>query len=367
MQPGAAEGWYLEGYLDGGDRLWRTPLRASPFLVGRGPGCDLVLQADGVSFHHAELQQRRDGGLWVVDRQSRNGTYLNGRRLAAEERLEEGDSLRFADQEFRLGRVRPVVPLAGQTISLSSEDFLPRILGRGKELETLLRERAVLAFFQPLVRLSDGEVFGYEHLGRGRLGDEITSPGVLFSIAEAIGMERELNALLREVCFEEAVRLPAGRRIFINTHPSELKDVDALVRSLAQVRARLPELDVVVEIHETAVTDLAAFRYLRQALGRHGVDIAFDDFGTGQARLVELADATPRYLKFDVVWLSDGSGPRRRALLQRLLGLARDLGIETVLEGVETAAEAEQAGALGFDYAQGYFFGRPAPAGKPGR
>lgn len=354
--------WFLEGYLDGGDRLWRTRLGTNPFIIGRGPGCDLVLPADGVSFHHAELQSREDGDLWVVDQGSRNGTFLNGRRLDSEARLEEGDLLRFANQEFRLGRQQAVNPLGGQTISLSSEDFEPRLLGQGRALEEMLRNREVLAFFQPLVSLPDQRVFGFEHLGRGRLEGEVTSPGKLFSIAEAVGLEARLNRLLREVGFEEAARLPPDCKLFINTHPRELEDVAALVASLESCRGVAPELDLVVEIHETAVTDLAVFRHLRQELGARGVDIAFDDFGTGQARLVELADATPRYLKFDVVWLSEGAGARRGALLQSLLGLAKDLGIETVLEGVETADQAQKAGLYGFDYAQGYFYGRPAPA-----
>lgn len=362
MLGNAPGSWFLEGYLDGGDRLWRTALGANPFIIGRGAGCDLVLPADGVSFHHAELQERRDGGLWVVDRGSRNGTFLNGRRLEKEERLEEGDLLRFANQEFRLGRQQVVSPLGGQTISLSSDDFEPRLLGQGRDLEEMLGRREILALFQPLVSLADQSIFGFEHLGRGKLAGKVASPGQLFPIAEAVGIEARLNRMLREVCFEEAVGLPPGRRIFINTHPKEILDIEGLVRSLAEARQRWPSLDLVVEIHETAVTDIATFRHLRRALGAEGIDIAFDDFGTGQARLVELADATPRYLKFDIVWLSEGAGARRSALLRRLLGLAKDLGIETVLEGVEAKEQAEEARRLGFEYAQGYHFGRPAPA-----
>ncbi len=362
MQAGTPESWFLEGYLDGGDRLWRTPLGANPFIVGRGPGSDLVLPADGVSFHHAEFQLRRDGGLWVVDQGSRNGTFVNGRRLKTEERLEEGDLLRFADQEFRLGRKRVVSPFGRQTVSLSAEDFEPRLLGQGRALEEMIEDRQVLALFQPLVSLRDEEILGYEHLGRGRFQGEITSPAKLFPIAEALGLEGRLNRLLREVSFEEAAALPPGRRLFINTHPKELEDVGTLVDSLETVLQSWPELDLVVEIHETAVPDLAVFRRLRQELGVRGIDIAFDDFGTGQARLVELADATPRYLKFDIVWLSEGAGARRGALLRSLLGLAKDLGIETILEGVETPDQARQAGELGFDYAQGFHYGRPAPA-----
>ena len=89
--------------------------------------------------------------------------------------------------------------------------------------------------------------------------------------------------------------------------------------------------------------------------------LAYDDFGAGQARLLELAEAPPHYLKFDRKFVTniDQAPSSRRRLLASLVAAARELLVKTVAEGVETEAEAEVCSKLGFTHAQGYYFGRP--------
>ena len=91
--------------------------------------------------------------------------------------------------------------------------------------------------------------------------------------------------------------------------------------------------------------------------------LAYDDFGAGQARLLELAEAPPHYLKFDrrfVSGLDHAPLPKRR-LLQSLVALARELHVRTVAEGVETAGERQACHDLGFTHAQGFAIARPRP------
>ncbi len=358
------QSWFLEGFLDDSERLWRTPLTASPFSVGRSPMSDLVLAASAVSQRHAELQLRGLGELWVVDRGSSNGTFVNGQRLEGETLLRAGDLLRFADQEFRVCLSLEMQPEGGgETLKLSMSDFQPQLLAQGKALEELLEQRAVTALFQPLVDIKTHRVVGYEQLGRGNLGGELKGPGELFPVAETLGMARRLSELFRQVGLEDGRRLPADQLLFVNTHPCEVQDPKALLEVLTLERRHSPDRALVLEIHESAVTDLESFRNLHRALLDLDIPVAFDDFGTGQARWIELAEATPRYLKFDILWLSRGrdSTSRRKDLLVRLLNMAKDLEILTVLEGVETEEDAAFARALDFDLVQGYFFGRPAP------
>ncbi len=101
---------------------------------------------------------------------------------------------------------------------------------------------------------------------------------------------------------------------------------------------------------------------LRDRLAAMGVKLAYDDFGTGQARLLELAEAPPDYLKFDRRFVTgiDQAPASRRRLVASLVAAARELLVQTVAEGVETPAEAEVCERLGFNLAQGYHFGRPA-------
>jgi EAL domain-containing protein (putative c-di-GMP-specific phosphodiesterase class I) len=102
---------------------------------------------------------------------------------------------------------------------------------------------------------------------------------------------------------------------------------------------------------------------LRVELSRAGVGIAYDDFGAGQARLLELAEVPPHYLKFDMSLVRgiDTAPASRQSLLTSLVSVARDLLVYTVAEGVETAGEADVCMRIGFTHAQGFFFGRPRP------
>ncbi len=356
--------WYLEGYLSGSHRLWRTSIKTFPFRVGRDPRCQLHLVSERVSQRHAEIVQGLDGKLWLVDSGSRNGTFINTRRLEGQHLIQEGDILHFADQEFRIGILRQLAtPAIDQTVGLTLHELRSRLPGGSRELREMLQRGAIQALFQPLVDLAKGGLLGYEVLGRGEIGGELKGPGELFPIAEALELELELSEAFRVRGIEAARQLPRERRIFVNTHPRELTSIPRLLVSLEQARLAQPDLSLVVEVHESAVAGLGALKNLCKGLTALGIGVAFDDFGTGQARLLELAESTPDYLKFDVLWLrqDSDSASRRRSLIETLLGLSRELGIATVAEGVETDDQAAEVKNLGFDYAQGYLFGRPVP------
>ncbi len=90
--------------------------------------------------------------------------------------------------------------------------------------------------------------------------------------------------------------------------------------------------------------------------------LAFDDFGAGQARLCELAEVRPDYLKFDREMIRDiHTSPQRQQMLAHLVQLVVELGVVPLAEGIESAAESEICRQIGFQLAQGFHFGRPAP------
>jgi EAL domain-containing protein (putative c-di-GMP-specific phosphodiesterase class I) len=123
-------------------------------------------------------------------------------------------------------------------------------------------------------------------------------------------------------------------------------------------------MSLVLEIHEAAATSVAQMRQLRLVLNDLGMKLAYDDFGAGQARLAELGDAPPDYLKFDIQLIRniDGASAERQRMLESLVRIAADLGILSLAEGIETAAEHETCRRLGFVYGQGYRYGVPATA-----
>jgi len=357
-------GWYLETVTEGGT-LRRERIRTLPFRVGRGKGLELVLPAESVSKLHAEIYTRGQE-LRLRDLGSRNGSFVN-RVQVADAALVEGDIVHFADFEFRVGRSdvrerespsdaerRPT------TVALSRRELPHRFAAGTRELRELLGEGLVEMVFQPIVLLSRGTVAAYEALGRGNHPQLPESPLELLKIAESIGREAELSRLFRR----KAVELAAARRdlptVFLNTHPVEV-DRPGLLESLEELREIAPRLDIALEIHESVLTRAPAIAELRALLMERHIALAYDDFGAGQARLLELAEAPPHYLKFDhrfISGLDQAPAPKRR-LLQSLLSLARELLVKTVAEGIETPAEARVCAEIGFTHAQGFHVGRP--------
>jgi EAL domain-containing protein (putative c-di-GMP-specific phosphodiesterase class I) len=292
---------------------------------------------------------------------------VNGERVN-ESPLEDGDILHFAQVEFRVGRQeiddREERGLEPSTVSLSvSDENLPHHFLEGtRELPELLEKRLVTSLFQPIVSLPSGALAGYEALGRGRHPRLPEAPLELFDIASRVGAEAELSQLFRETALELVLSRAQFPAVFLNVHVSELEK-PGLVASTVEARQRAPHLRLTLEVHEGALADLDGVDRLCTQLRRARIGIAYDDFGATQARLLELAEVPPTYLKFDMSFIRgiDAAPVSRRSLLTSLVSVARDLLVQTVAEGVETAAEADVCMRVGFTHAQGFFFGRPRP------
>jgi EAL domain-containing protein (putative c-di-GMP-specific phosphodiesterase class I) len=244
-------------------------------------------------------------------------------------------------------------------------DELPKpeqLLKGTRELGELLRLGAVTAAFQPIVVLPAGKVVGYEALGRGRYPGISESPVELLEIAASLGAELELSRLFRRKALEIVVTRGRLPMLFLNTHPSEIAE-PGLLESLRELRRLAPGQPITIEIHEAAVVKTSSIGELRASLHDQSVGLAYDDFGAGQARLLELSEVPPDILKFDTRFVRnvERAPESKRRLLKSLVDIARDLGVQPLAEGVETAEEAEVCVDLGFTHAQGYHFGRPIP------
>ncbi len=356
--------FFLESMVEGGRQLRRIALHPLPFRVGRLRGLSLYLASESVSKEHAEIVLD-EGVPCVVDLGSRNGTFVNSERVTRA-RLNEGDILHFAQVEFRVGRQEldetQEPGLEPATVSLGDMKLPQQFVEGVRELPELIEGRQVTAHFQPIVSLPSGSVAGYEALGRGLHSRLPQQPLELFRVAAAVGAEAELSRLFRESALALVQEKAAFPALFVNVHASELES-PTLVPDVVMLRQRHPQLRLTLEVHEGALADLAGVDRLRTQLSRAGVGIAYDDFGAGQARLLELAEVPPHYLKFDMLFVRgiDKAPESRQRLLTSLVSVARDLLVYTVAEGVETAEEADVCMRIGFTHAQGYFFGRPRP------
>ncbi len=360
----AGSHWILESVAEGGV-IRRLSIRPLPFAIGRRPGLSLTLPSVAVSRSHAEIYGVGDR-LHLRDLGSSNGTFLNG-QLITDCRLVEGDILHFADFEFRLGRRGPDPRSdAGpddmpRTTSLHGRKLPRGFLEGTRELSELIEQGAVTVLFQPIFQIPDGTVTAYEALGRGRHPRLPESPAELFRIAESIGAEGELSRLFRRRAVELVQHRTDLPTLFLNMHPVELSQ-PGFLESLDDLRRMAPLQDLALEIHESCLTRPSALAELGRLLSERDISLAYDDFGAGQARLLEFAEAPPQYLKFDrrlVAGIDNADMLKRQRLLSSLVAMARDLRVKTVAEGIETATEAEVCGGIGFSHAQGYWLGQP--------
>lgn len=350
--------------ISGQDKVQRITLRPLPFRVGRHADSDLLLDSSHGSQRHAELFEEQNH-LWLRDLGSTNGTSVNGERLQSARRLEPGDTVHFADVAYRVeAGGSSATAQATQVFSNTERLQLFALLREPKAFEEMLLGRHLWTHYQPLVDLRQDRVCGYEVLGRGQMDGRQSPPNQLFYIAEKQQRETELSAMFRRLGLELSQGLDSSLPLFVNTHPTELRDCGALLASIAELRRDFPLSRVVLEIHESAVADVGELKSLRAGLDQIDVDLAFDDFGTGQARLLELVEVEPRYLKFDAVLVSrlHLASKKRRDMLASLLKVVLDLGISPIAECIESREEAQACLDLGFEIGQGFYFGRPAPA-----
>jgi EAL domain-containing protein (putative c-di-GMP-specific phosphodiesterase class I) len=358
--------WYLEGFIDSRRQAWRTVIQTLPMIIGRVAEADLHLFSSGISHRHAELY-RRDGRLWIRDLESTNGTRVNLEPVREPTPLTDGDVLHFADLEFRLAVYRPPrTEIMPHTRTLTPDELSAYLRESDAEFDAMLRRRDVYPLFQPVISLSDDTVIGFELLSRGTLQGSETSPAELFSIAERLGRELELSRLFRAKGLIEAAEIRGERLVFVNTHPAELGSQHDLLSSLREDRRQHAAVRLVLEIHEAAVTAPADLRRLRSELRDLDIQIAFDDFGTGRSRLLELADVPPDFVKFDMGFVRDLhlAPAARRKTLASLVKMTRESGIVPIAEGIETEEERRACREMGFDLAQGYLLGLPTPLGR---
>jgi EAL domain-containing protein (putative c-di-GMP-specific phosphodiesterase class I) len=351
---------------EGTEELRQMPIAPLPFRIGRRPGLELVLPSNRVSKVHAEIYEH-EGALRIRDLDSRNGTFVNHSSIEEAE-LGEGDIVHLGDFEFRIGRA----PSAdGAEDGAATATYAPFTLSRkflegARALKELLSRGDVTVELQPIVFLPSGRVAAFEALGRGTHPELPAGPVELFAIAENVGVEVELSRLFRRRALELVASLRDAPTLFLNTHPTELRE-EGLIESMEELRSLAPEVDLTLEIHESALAQPDVMASLRGRLSEINVGLAYDDFGAGQARLLELAEAPPHYLKFDRRFVAgiDRAPASRQRLVASLVAAARELLVKTVAEGVETPAEAEICAQLGFTLAQGFHFGRPAPVDVP--
>jgi predicted signal transduction protein with EAL and GGDEF domain len=236
-------------------------------------------------------------------------------------------------------------------------------------LRTALSDGRFTVHYQPIVNLADNTVVGFEALVR--LVDEqgrLVGPDQFIAVAEQSGLVVPMGSwVLAESCRAIAdLRVRTGRpyTVSVNIAARQAARTDLATTVLGALRAAgLPESALTLELTESALleadeTTLAQLVELRD----RGVVIGLDDFGTGYSSLTYLRRFPVSHLKVDRSFVSNmDADPSDRAIVRAVTGLASELGLSWIAEGVETAAQRDLLAGLGPGLAQGYLFSRPVP------
>lgn len=358
----------MESVAADGSRVTHNITRL-PFRIGRDPDNDLVLGTRGLSRHHALITPDISGRLRLTDLNSTNGSFVNRDQIEGSRLLDENDIVHFGTAEFRLRRheaegFRFQAEDSMRTVLVPVETALTELfIPNEAEFLDLLDGQGMTGAAQPIVHAHDRSIFAYELLGRANHPLLPEMPIRLFELAGALNREVDLSVAFRKYGIASIAPRLKGYPLFANTHPKETFDPE-FFRSLSSIRRQMPELDLVVEIHETAVTEPVRLNELTAAFRDIGVRFAFDDFGAGQARLVELGDFPPEFVKFDIGLVHNihMASERKRGMLHDLVKMVLDLGSVPLAEGVELEEEAAICAEMGFPLLQGFLTGRPIAA-----
>ena len=238
------------------------------------------------------------------------------------------------------------------------------------ELRRAYSENELELYFQPQVRLADGAVVGAEALMRWRHPVAgILAPGTFIDTLAASAIAPEVSRwIIRTACTKAANWRAQGlhlSRIAVNLFPTQLSD-DALLHDLDEaLRATgLPAEALELEITENVALDFGDAAILKKIQDR-GINLAFDDFGTGYASLSYLTRFPLSRIKIDRSFIGKvADDDRDAAIVRSLIAMAHNLGLEVVAEGVETTAQAAFLLNQKCEEAQGYLYSKPLPAGE---
>lgn len=362
--PKAREGWFLIGCLSPEKSLTEVKIDSPTFIIGRRPESDLQIVSQCVSARHAEILQIGPH-LFIRDLGSTNGTYLNRQQVKQPTPISIGDHIEIANVEFRVefrngSSQDPRHELEALKKTTQAVDVLESnwVLS---QFSLLLSGEMVMPSYQPILSMKSLTIVGYEALARTSLIG-LENPAEMFHVAEMVKKEVDLSIICRRKAMDDCRFLGPTHSLFVNTHSNEQFQTD-LLNSLTEIRNNYPDISAVVEIHEGAIHDPYVTAEFCKNVRDMGYKVAYDDFGAGQSRLLELVKSPPDYLKFDACLIRDvhQCNPYQRRMLKMLVDMCHDVPVITIAEGVESRDELEACRDLGFDLGQGYYFGRPKP------
>lgn len=237
-------------------------------------------------------------------------------------------------------------------------------------LRTLLAPGGLSPRYQPIIQLTPAgyRLHAYECLMRGPAGTRLEPADVLFGYVRLNREEGLVDRMCVTASLAGAAGLAGSPPLSLNVHASTLGRDDSFadfLLSAAQSHGVVPARLTIEIVEQTPFTDIPTFARTLATLRAAGMRIAVDDIGIGYSNYRTLVEARPDFLKVDRYVTQGIEYDRyRQAVLESTAQLARKVGAQVIVEGVENPAELNVVASYGIDLFQGYYFAKPAPAGE---
>ncbi len=273
--------------------------------------------------------------------------------------LEQQNGMRFERQFFRALQTARARALTGRDQARSES---------AQELDRIIQAKAISTVYQPIIRLSDQAVIGYEALSRGPAGTPYESPELLFEISYASEMTYELDRLCQRTAMKVAAANLGGAALFLNASPLSFLHRKFSARQFRKsaAAAGYEPGQIVIELTErSGIRDFAAFGKVMRELKKAGFRLAIDDVGTGYSSLQTITEIQPEYLKIDMSLVKGiHRSPIKQQIVRSLANLGRETAIAVIAEGVELPDELAELARIDVELAQGHYFAHPATLGR---
>jgi EAL domain-containing protein (putative c-di-GMP-specific phosphodiesterase class I)/AmiR/NasT family two-component response regulator len=235
------------------------------------------------------------------------------------------------------------------------------------ELRAALAGNQIEPWFQPQVEFANGKVVAVEALARWRRAGQVLRPAHFLALLEREGLAQALtDTMLEQACRWKRHWDDRGLRLNISVNVSTMTLADPAVADHYQQIVQdlgVDPTDVMLEITESSLmADAARGLSVLARLRLKGFGLSIDDFGTGYSSLAQLSQIPFTELKIDRGFVSGAHlQPRKRAVVEASLDLARKLNLGVVAEGVETTEDWRMLAELGCGVAQGYLIAHAVP------